>query len=171
MHAYSTYKISFYGENEDIKKVLPIIEQKLGYKAVGIPDEIDVEEEHNLVWVERITEDLALTMAKSAPALTFTIDGTVDTSESAGEYMNFSISYTEGKITESTSCWFVELYMTDFEGYEEFCDEFCNEDGNPLYSEEEFEQFCNEDVLCILDSGNGAVVTEVPVDNKREIEI
>ena len=40
-----------------------------------------------------------------------------------------------------------------------------------MYSEEEFEQFCNEDILFILDSGDGAVVTKVPVDNKREIEI
>ena len=169
MHAYSNYTIKFYGEADDIKKVLPIIDEKLGYEITEVTNSIKVEDE-TLVWVENITEELAQVMAKAAPSLTFTIDGCVDTSESAGEYMNFSISYCDGKITVASSCWYIYFYGDDYEDYEEFCEEFLDDEDNPRYTEEEFDEFCDSDEeLFVLDSGNGDIVSAVPLDNVREI--
>jgi len=169
MRAYSMYTIRFYGELDDIKKVLPVIDEKLGYEIAEVTDSIKVEDE-TLVWVENITEELAKVMAKTAPSLKFTIDGCVDTSESAGEYMNFSISYCDGKITAASSCWYIYFYSDDYEDYEEFCEEFLDDEDNPRYTEEEFEAFrSSDDELFVLDSGNGDIVSAVPLDNIREI--
>mgnify|MGYP003301841204 CR=1 FL=1 len=171
MNAYSTYTIKFQGKDDDIKKVLPVIEEQLEYEVEGVPTEIQIEEEYNLVWLEDITSDLAVKMAKTAPDLAFTIEGVVDTSESAGEYMDFSISYCNGKLTEASSCWYVMLYMDDYDEYEDFCEEYCDDEGNPLYSEEKYEELKEEYDLFVLDSGDGDIVTNVPLDNIRVIKI
>ena len=169
MHAYSMYTIKFDGEPDDIKKVLPIIGEKLGYEIAEVTDSIKVEDE-TLVWVENITEELAKLMAEAAPSLVFTIDGCVDTSESAGEYMDFSISYCDGKITVASSCWYIYFYGDDYEDYEEFCEEFLDDEDNPRFTEEEFEKFRDSDEeMFVLDSGNGDIVSAVPLDNVREI--
>lgn len=44
MHAHSTYIIKFNGENKDIKKILPIINEKLEYDLEDISDQIEIEE-------------------------------------------------------------------------------------------------------------------------------
>ena len=67
MHAHSTYTIKFNGTPEDIKKVLPVINEKLEYDLVDVVEEIEVEEEYSLVWLENITNDLAVNIAKTAP--------------------------------------------------------------------------------------------------------
>ena len=141
------------------------------YDLNDVVEEIEVEEEYSLVWLENITNDLAVNMAKTAPELKFTIEGVVDTSESAGEYMDFSIAYSDGEIIEKSSCWYVMLYMDDYEDYEEFCEEYCDDDEEPLYSEEEFEKFQEEMDWFILESGDGAIVDTVPLDNVRKIKI
>ena len=171
MHAHSTYTIKFKGTPEDIKKVLPVINEKLEYDLEDVVEEIEVEEEYSLVWLENITNDLAVNIAKTAPKLKFTIDGVVDTSESAGEYMDFAISYNDGEITEKSSCWYVMMFMDDFEEYEEFCEEYCDDDGEPLYSEEEFEKFKEHMDWFVLESGDGAIVDTVPLDDIRKIKI
>lgn len=172
MHAYSSYTIIFNGEPDDIKKVLPIIDEKLGYDIAEVADSIEVEDETKLVWIENITEELAKVMAKAAPDLTFTIDGYVNASENAGEYMDFSISYCDRKITVASSCWYIILHGDDYEDYEEFCEEFLDDEDNPRYTEEEFEEFCDSDEdLFALDSGSGDIVSAVPLDNIQEIVI
>ena len=171
MHAHSTYTIKFNGTPEDIKKVLPVINEKLEYDLEDVVEEIEVEEEYSLVWLENITNDLAVNMAKIAPELKFTIEGVVDTSESAGEYMDFAISYIDGEITEKSSCWYVMMFMDDFEEYEEFCEEYCDDDGEPLYSEEEFEKFKEHMDWFVLESGDGAIVDAVPLEDIRKIKI
>lgn len=123
------------------------------------------------MWLENITNDLALNIAKSAPALKFTIEGVVDSSESAGEYMDFAISYKDGEITEKSSCWYIMMSMDDFEEYEEFCEEYCDDDGEPLYSEEEFNEFQELMECFVLDSGDGAIVDTVPLEYVRRIHI
>ena len=40
MHAYSMYTIKFDGEPDDIKKVLPIIDEKLGYTAENVYNQV-----------------------------------------------------------------------------------------------------------------------------------
>lgn len=105
MHIYSNYKICFYGEQEDIRNVLPIIKETLEFEVSGVPDEIEIEYDHKLVMVDSITADLAIKIAKKSPALTFTIDGIVDASEGSGECMDFSIAYSDGVIYEASSDW------------------------------------------------------------------
>lgn len=80
MRTYSMHTIRFYGEPDDIKKVLPVIDEKLGYEIAEVTDSIEIEDE-TLVWAENITKELAKVMVETAPSLKFTIDGCVDTSE------------------------------------------------------------------------------------------
>ena len=171
MHAYSTYTIKFDGKADNIKKVLPIINEKLKYNIIDVVEKIEVKEEHSLVWLENITNDLALNIAKASPELKFTIEGVVDTSESAGEYMNFVISYDDGEITEKSSCWYVMMFMDNFDEYEEFCEAYYDDDGEPLYSEEEFEKFKENMYWFILESGDGAIVDSIPLENIRKIRM
>ena len=171
MHAHSNYTIKFKGEPDDIKKALSIIKEKLDIDVSGTTDTVEIIEEYTLVWVENITEDLALTIAKTSPELTFTVKGVVDASESAGEYMDFSISYIDGKLTEETSCWYIIIEMYPDIKYEDFCDDYCDQEGNPLCSEEEYEELKDNEEVFVLESGNGKIVTKVTLSDIREIEI
>ena len=97
MIAHAKYTINFYGETEDIKKTLPVIKNTLHYDFSDIPEEMEVEDT-SLIWLEEIVDKLAVNMAKAAPELIYTIDGTIETPGS-GEFLDFSISYCERKIT------------------------------------------------------------------------
>lgn len=85
--------------------------------------------------------------------------------------MDFSISYTDGEITIASSCWYIMMFMDDFEEYEEFCEEYCDDDGEPLYSEEKFEKFKEHMDWFLLESGDGAIVDTVPLDDIQKIKI
>lgn len=103
-------------------------------------------------------------MVKAAPLVSFEISGVVDASESYGENMNFFIRYENGALSVQTSCWYRTLDAYEFSDYENFCEVY---DG---YSKEEFEKLrrCPH---FILDSGEGEVVTEVPLDDPKVIDL
>lgn len=62
--------------------------------------------------------------------------------------------------------------MDDYEDYDEFCEEYCDNDEEPLYSKEEFKKFKEDDnEWFVLESGDGDIVTNVPLNNVCEIII
>lgn len=137
--------------------------------------EFEIEDCYCCVWLEDI-EALAAKMAKIAPLASFTLDGVVDTSESAGEYMDFLIEYSNKKLTRSSSCWYLEsgeAYFKDcYPDYDEFCKEFWDKEQNrPLYTEEEYEEFCTWEFVFFIGDHYKKLVSEVPLDYKEELDI
>lgn len=173
MHAHSDYKIEIYGADEEVANVAEVLANafekdeffrfdKTDFIRDGV---LNVEETYKVVFLEDITA-LALEMAKAAMGSTFTIEGVIDISESAGEYMNFLISYTEGELEEKSSCWY--MYPdSDLEDmtYEEYCEDYGDD-----YSEDDFEKM--KKGWFIVETKKGDILMEtVPLDQVRSIEV
>lgn len=173
MHAHSDYKIEIYGADEEVANVAEVLANafekdeffrfdKTDFIRDGV---LNVEETYKVVFLEDITA-LALEMAKAAMGSTFTIEGFIDTSESAGEYMDFLISYTEGELEEKSSCWY--MYPdSDLEDmtYEEYCEDYGDD-----YSEDDFEKM--KKGWFIVETKKGDILMEtVPLDQVRSIEV
>ena len=164
MHACSDYTIRLTGTEEELQKATAVLAAAFDDASLLGKDCIPIEETYRFVWVEDIAE-LARQVVKTVPALAgLTISGTVDTSESAGEYMDFYIQYEAGSLTVQSSCWYVILDAEEYADYEEFSEEF--ED----YSEEDFAEL-RQCPHYILDSGEGELVTKVPLGEKQEIPL
>lgn len=148
MHAYSFITIDLTAAKSDVNKLTAFLADKLDdqncfddFDSEGTGVQVaqayfEVEECYACVWLDDI-EELAVRMAKLAPDATFTLKGVVDSSESAGELMDFIIEYSNDKLTSRSSCWYIER-------------------GEGYY---------------VLDSGDGPVVTEVPLDDPEEIDL
>lgn len=164
MHACSDYTINLVGTEEEIKKATAVLAVVFDDESLFGRDCIKIEETYQFVWVQDVTK-LAELMVKNAPTISgFTISGTVDTSESAGEYMNFVIKYENGVLSVQSSCWYLILDADEFDDYDEFCEVY---EG---YSEEEYEEL-KKCPHYILDSGDGDIVTEVPLDDPEVIDL
>ena len=133
-------------------------------------NEINVEELYGHIDATDELVNLAVDIAKSIPDSDFSIEGCIDCSERSGEFQDFLIEYTNGKLIEKHSCWYVEMFAEDFESFEEFSEEYVDENGDPRFSEEQFEDFRNEKFY-ILESGDGDCVKEVPLDYAREVSL
>ena len=173
MHAHSDYKIEIYGADEEVAAVAEVLANAFEKDAFFRFDKADfirdgilnVEETYAVVFLEDITA-LALEMAKVAMASTFTIEGVIDTSESAGEYMNFLICYTEGELEEKSSCWY--MYPDgDLEDmtYEEYCEDYGDD-----YSEEDFEKM-KKGWFIVETSKGDVMMATVPLDQVRTIKV
>ena len=164
MPAFSHYKIALQGENADIMTATNIMAASLQDNSVAGKAEFYVERNYDVVWVDDVTK-MAEKAVKAAPGLKLvTIEGTVDTSESAGEYMNFLIKYENGELSVASSCWYLILEAGKFESYEEFCKSYTG------CSEEAFE-ILRQRTYYMLDSGAGDIVTEVPLDEPEMVDL
>ena len=127
MHAHSDYTIKLIGTEHDRKKAAAILGELLqeNFDAAGFVETgvAEIEETYEVVFFEDIV-DMAERIAGAAANAELTIEGTVDTSESAGEYMDFDISCKAGQMTTRSSDWY--LYPDDVEGitYEEYLEEY-----------------------------------------------
>ena len=115
-------------------------------------------------------EGLAASIAEDLPDSEFTMKGCIDTSELAGEYMDFVIEYKNNKLISKSSCWYVQMFAEDFDEYEDFAESYADENGEPRFTEEQFEMF-KEGEYFLLDSGDGDCVAEVPLDYVTEINM
>lgn len=164
MHAYSNYTIILVGAEDEIKKATAVLAVAFHDESLTGKDFIEIEETYQFVWVQDVVK-LAELMVKNSPNLSsLTISGTVDTSESAGEYMDFLIEYENGTLSVQSSCWYVILNAEEFADYEEFSEFY---EG---YSEEEYEKL-RQGPHYILDSGDGDIVTEVPLGDPEVIDL
>ena len=88
MHAFSNYTIKLVGTDEEIKKATAVLARAFDDESMCGKNRIEIEETYQFVWVEDVAK-LAELMVKNAPTISgFTISGTVDTSESSGEYVH-----------------------------------------------------------------------------------
>lgn len=166
MNACSDYTIKLVGTDEDVKMATTVLanafddESMLGMKCIKI------EETYEFVWVEEVVK-LAEQMVKQAPTISgFTISGTVD-AMSSGENMSFIIKYENGSLTVQTSCWYLIVDVDYVDNYDDFCEIY---EGR---SEEEYEEMKKSPQRphYILDSGDGDIVTEVPLGEPIVIDL
>lgn len=116
--------------------------------------------------VEHIT-DLAEKMAQAARGSIFTLSGVIDDSESAGEYMNYKISYGDGEIEERSSNWYMyPAGMLDEMTYEEFCENYGDE-----YTKDDFEKM-QQGWFIVETSRTGiTMMPSVPLDQVRTLNV
>lgn len=158
------------GEEEAVKLKDCLINFDDSFKDDEPSTEIDVEELYGHIDATDELVKLAVNIAKSIPESNFSIEGCIDCSERSGEYQDFLIEYTDGKLIEKHSCWYIEMFAEDFESFEEFCEEYVNENNDPRFTEEQFEDFKKEQYY-ILESGDGDCVKEVPLDYVCEVSL
>ena len=143
MHAHSDYEIRIKGTKEEKNAVAEILGDTFKddwHNSVNKEEFVDsglliIKDTYEVVFLEDIT-GMAIKMAKAAPGSSFSIKGVVDTSESAGEYMDIEITYSDSELTEKSSDWYMyPISEAEEMSYEEYCEEWGEE-----YSEEDYEK-------------------------------
>lgn len=174
MNAYSRFTILLTGTDEEIQKgsevISELISEVSGKYSFEGGKRIEIEENYDYVYTEDIAE-LAKEIVKADSDTKFSIEGVVDTSESAGEYMDFKIIYDGEKLTLAQSSWYLEVPMDMYDSYEDFCDEYDDGEDEPRVTEDEYEQLKEHYVVFALESGDGAFVTKVPLGEPMVIEV
>lgn len=173
MHAHSNYKIKISGTKEELNAVAEVLINAFKDESRNNVDKdefisnglLKIDETYEVTFLEDIT-NMAVEMAKAAIGTTFTIDGVIDTSESAGEYMDFMVSYEQGELEEKSSWWY--MYPDSFlqnMTYEEYCEDYGDD-----YSEEDFEKM--QKGWFIVEAREGDVMMAfVPLDQVRTIKV
>ena len=173
MHAHSDYTIEIKGTHEEKNILADMLYEvfkdeifnKFKKEELIESGKLNIEGTYEVVMLEDIN-NMAIEMAKKASASSFTIEGVVDTSESAGEYMDFSISYANGEVVERSSDWYMypESDLEDMT-YEEYLEEYDEE-----YSEEDFNRM-QQGWFIVETPGKDTVMETVPLDKIRTIAI
>lgn len=170
MQACASYSIDLCGTQADINTATVILAEVFENDSFKGMISISIEESYKVVWVEQLTS-LAKRIVRAAPELTnLKIEGYTD-SDGDGTVMDFLIQYQQRKLTVAATDWYSMLESQYFD-YDEFCEDFCGEDGEPLYSEEEFEQFTASDwpYFVVGECGEEKIVDEVPFAEPKEID-
>lgn len=91
------------------------------------------------------------------------LEGTIDTSEAAGEYMDFRFEMNEGEKKCYCTDYYQEFDKCAYMSYEDFCEEFGNR-----YSQEQFDAITDEDSYFVVRAEEApmgdycVIVKEVP---------
>lgn len=165
MHAHTIYTININGSSEAIKKIGQVLHDTIKDVEFEVSNSFEINHTYDCVFEDEI-EDLVESMAKAAPDTIFTVEGTIDTSETAGEYKDFRFELNNGKLTGQFSDWYVEDYMENFEDYEDFIQFSDFED----ITEEEYNKFKTWEWLYTLETDNGNIYSDnVPLGELFEI--
>lgn len=159
MYTFTNYTLKTPSKNESFKNELEKeFNEKIDNNGELINDEDSQHYDMYLLWeaLEKIT--------KNFPNEPFTIEGVYDTSSSAGELLDFKITYdhTTGQLTGICSDWYTEEEKCFYDDYQDFCEQ--NDEDNPPMTEDEFDQWDDATILFGLESGSGKWVTKVPLD-------
>lgn len=165
MNAFTTYKIIVNGDLNQIQKVGEFLKSKITDVEFEIGKEIDINETCDIVFPKDVSE-LALNMAKIVD-VPFEMSGLIDTSFSAGEYMDFKFIYQDGVLFEQYSDWYVEDCMDQWDSFEEF-----NESFDGVFGEEVYEKFKKCGFMYTLETDDGDILSEtVPLVHEHRYEI
>lgn len=169
MHAHADFNITITkSSNAELTKITEYIESlDLRNTEVSIDgNNVSVEDSYDIVFLDDII-DFVEEIAALCPNVSFTVKGCTDTSESAGEYLDFEMKYENKKITVKWSDWYVFFYANDYETFEEFSESY-----GGRYSEEFFnglkygEWYALERDICHPEKNE--IVSEVPLTNTAE---
>lgn len=137
-----------------------------------LEETFDIVDTHACVWIEDILQ-LANDLAYFIPELSISISGSIeDSSEDIDDMMDFRIEYFDNKLTVKNTCWYICIYMDDFEDYYEFARKLCDQQGNPRYTEDDYQGFLEcADKWYVLDSGHGEFSVDVPFGKANRVRI
>ena len=166
MHAHSDCAVEVRGTKEEFNLIIDVLDAffKKEDFIVGLKNAfvetgtIEICETYELTSVDDVSR-LAMKMAEASPNASFTISGVVDTSESAGEYMNFKMDYSNQELRILASDWYLCSDVQENMSYEEYCDEYDSD-----YSEEDFEKL-KQGWFIIESRGGDTVVETVPLNH------
>lgn len=170
MYIIANYEVSMKGSKSEIMMVTSLLAEKLNDNSMIGKKKIHVEDDHFFCGLEDV-QALAVELAKVAGAATFKMKGFIDASASAGEYMDFEITFDGKKFISKSSVWYTELSGEDFDNYEEFCEEYCDDDDEPLYTEEQYEAMCEEPWFVLETEDGDVAVEKVPLTEVEELTI
>ena len=173
MHAHTRYKIEITGKEAEIYKVAKLLSDTFLGDTLHIQKDddtikIELNDSYSVVFKEDIVK-LAKDMAKIGRDVTFRLTGVIDTSESAGEYMDFDITYDGYVLTLKFTDWYLDLDVRSYESYEEFLEDTEHEIE---ISKEYYEELLNkDDVVFLIGNNYTTVVEEVPFTDVEAIQI
>lgn len=122
MHAHTDCKLEcISGSAEDLKNMRDIFKEKCEENGYIEEDDKSIysKECYGPVWYKDYCE-LAREMALKCKGASFKMSGIVDTSESAGECMDFEIIFDGEKLIKKCSCWYTGIFISDKEDAREF---------------------------------------------------
>ena len=162
---YEFFEVKVEGTKKNVDSICEAVK--------GFSDYCDIEKKKNVIRIsdlckiadEKDAEEFAKFVAHAANGANFTMEGSTECSVS-GECMAFFVELNNGVLTMRNSVWHYthsSEWFEDFETYEEYCDE-C---GDDIASEEDFQIAKENDLVYIID---GKVYTEVPFGEAIVIE-
>ena len=194
MDVYSTYSIFLSGKDEDLRQATALLRDTIidqncfsAFDSISEDDNSDDEystsiasderffevvETSECVWLEDV-ESLAAELVALVPEITFSISGQIhDSTPKADDRMDFLVEYRKHSLTSSKSCWYRCIDMETFENYNSFCQNVCDHNGNPRYSEEDYNAFCDcAKIWYVLDGGSGEFSSSVSLSPPKRLKI
>lgn len=178
-HAYCRYTLNCTKEDYEAMKAVISAANRGDLEE---PEEkvIEVTGSYYVSEIEAV-DDLAMELARSARDASFVMEGSLDTREDAGDYMNYRYEYKNRKLMCQLSDQYFVVKTNIFEDYDEYieqfensCEEYDSED-NPVkpLTQAQFEKCaCEEDgEFYVLKEGFGDHVLVVPLDEPGEIQL
>ena len=178
MHAHTNMNFVFSGDvDAELKSsVHQLLVNKVDDDDVYENDDSFMfEESYRLVWYEDLVAFAEEVAALCHDKVGFVMDGVIDTSESAGEYMDYHIEFADNKLMAQCSPWYLFHNGTQDwdDNYEEFCEctdtEEDMKNGTHRLSEEDFEKLKEIDEWCSPSGCDFEVWLEVPLLEPEEI--
>lgn len=161
MHAHTSFKFTADHDTQAaaMQKLFEVIQDE---EPTIHGDYFEIEETYDLVWFDDYVEIMS-EFVRDEDCGDFEMEGCVDTSESAGEYMDFRIEYKDGNLTAAWSDWYLIIDAASSD-YEEFCEHL---DFSPGSDEAKhlWEVNQKEDIYIIssFDDKNGTVLLSIPL--------
>ena len=139
-------KYSFSSQNNEDKKQVSDLLSTLGFDLKVQTDRVYAETEYDFSSDEPVEKHfLQIAVSDYEKILDtlkkdFSLSGVIDTSSLAGEYMDFCICKTDGKVFVKASDWYQEEWMDGFDDYDDFheCYPMCSEEEYKKLKENEF---------------------------------
>lgn len=169
MHAYTDCKLEYlFGSEEDAKTMVSMFKEKCEENGCVEEGEqyVYVEECYGPVWYDDYCA-LAKEIALKCKGASFKMYGTVDTSESAGECMDFEITFDGKKLIKKNSCWYTGLFVED----EDDARECLSENGIEATDEMIGSIMCEQAFVLersLYDKDEDEVVLDIPLDQISE---
>lgn len=163
MHAYTRLNFKIDGNKDSIKSLVAVVRETIKDVTIGESSEFFVDNTYDCVFEEDI-EKLVVAMSTKEPDVSFVVNGTIDTSESAGELRDFIVTYKDKNLIVEYSDWYIETWMESYDDYEDFCDSFFE------CSEEEYLKLKEYEFVYLLEASDGDKLSDaVPMIEKKKL--